>query len=315
MINYVYNVDGSRGTVKATGSASGNIATFHDNKAQLENSAAGYALTVNGRASIYFSGHEGDTANFFDSSMGNDAFYAWASHPNFGDQPVAEMSGSGCADYAIGFGANTAQSRGGSHAAYFYTAAYEGLPGGDTFLSWENQPNFGQPAAEMCGTYGTGSYTTWPSDSIATKGFRPAASARRFFTPCARLPWPPAGGPLDFPGKAARIMRRSSAPSPRSIKASATRFGSAPLTITSRVWAPGELLICYNREMERHAARQVNCRDWTNDEDSFAKDQGILRHQEEATRRLAGKDQQPPWSPSKSDREPPWQRRDGDCGV
>ena len=173
--SYVYNADGSTGTVKVIGSPSGNVANFYSNDAQvpsngygyilfaadassnpetaqLTNAAAGYTLTVSSPGEAFFFGHAGDTANFFALTPAlNDAFYAWAAHPNFGGQPVAELTGGGAFhDYAIGFGADIATASSARLNAYFFTAANQGLPGSDTFYSWAAHANFGgQPVAEM----------------------------------------------------------------------------------------------------------------------------------------------------------------------
>ena len=75
-----------------TGSASGNSALLYANgSGQLDNSTAGYAVAVDGMASINATGHAGDTAQFFDSP-GNDTFYAYADYNNSG-QPLAGMYG------------------------------------------------------------------------------------------------------------------------------------------------------------------------------------------------------------------------------
>ncbi len=155
-----YVLLGEDGSASATltGSASGDVALLYANgSGQLQDGAEGYAVSVHGMASIHVNGHEGETAEFFDSP-GNDTFYTYADYQNSGE-PMAEMLGSyggGYANTAVGFGANVGNStNGGSDTAYYYDS-----PGDDTFVAYDD--NDGAPSAEMYGGYG--SYGAYQND-------------------------------------------------------------------------------------------------------------------------------------------------------
>ena len=124
---------------------------YANGSGQLDNSTAGYTVTVDGMASINVNGHAGDTAQFFDSP-GNDTFYAYADYNNSG-KPLAGMYGSGgYSNSASGFGTNIGYStNGGSDTAAFFDS-----PGNDTFYAYADYNNSGQQLAGMYGSYGGG---------------------------------------------------------------------------------------------------------------------------------------------------------------
>ena len=151
--NYVFH-GGGGDTAALTGSAGGNSALLYGNgSGQLDNSAAGYMVAVDGMASIQVNGHAGDTATFYDSP-GNDNFYAYADYNNSG-KPLAGMYGGyggGYSNSASGFGTNIGIStNGGSDTASFYDS-----PGNDNFYAYADYNNSGKPLAGMYGGYGGG---------------------------------------------------------------------------------------------------------------------------------------------------------------
>ena len=114
---YLFLGNGSGASATLTGSASGNSALLYANgTGQLNNSTAGYAVSVDGMASMHANGHVGDTVKFFDSP-GNDTYYAYADYGTT-DEPSSGMYGSGFSNSATGFGTNIGYStNGGSDTA------------------------------------------------------------------------------------------------------------------------------------------------------------------------------------------------------
>ena len=156
--------------------AGGNSALLYANgSGQLDNSTAGYAVAVNGMASIHVNGHAGDTAQFFDSP-GNDTFYAYADYNNSG-QPAAGMYGRrAIANSASGFGTNVGYStNGGSDTAYFFDS-----PGNDTFYAYADY-NTAASRRRACtaATAATARTPTRPTASPRTSAIRPTAAAIR----------------------------------------------------------------------------------------------------------------------------------------
>ena len=143
--NYVFHGDGGSDTATLTGSASGNSALIYANgSGQLANSTTGYAVAVDGMASINVAGHAGDVAQFFDGP-GNDAFTAYADYKNSG-QPFASMTGSGYSNSASGFGTNVGYStNGGSDTASLFDAA-----GSNTYYACGDYSS-GKTLADMYG--------------------------------------------------------------------------------------------------------------------------------------------------------------------
>ena len=141
----VFHGDGGSDTATLIGSPSGNSALLYANgSGQLDNSAAGYAVAVDGMTSIDVAGHAGDVAQFF-NAPGSNTFYACADYNNSG-QPLAGMLGSGYSNSASGFGANVGYATSGNDTASFFDA-----PGANTFYAYADYDNSGKPLAGMAG--------------------------------------------------------------------------------------------------------------------------------------------------------------------
>ena len=150
---YLFLGNGTGAAATLTASASGNSALLYANgTGQLNNSTAGYAVSVDGMASMHANGHEGDTVKFYDSP-GNDTYYAYA---DSGGAPSSGMYGSGYSNSAAGFGTNDGYAiNGGSDTAYFYDST-----GNDTYYAYADYNNTGKPSSGMYGSYGTfGAYS------------------------------------------------------------------------------------------------------------------------------------------------------------
>ena len=137
--NYVFHGGGS-GTATLTGGSGANSAMLYANgNGQLNN--AGYAVAVDGMATITAYGHAGDVAQFFDSS-GSNTYYAYA---DGNGKPLAGMYGGGYSNVASGFATNLAYSSGNDAAIFFDS------PGANTFYAYADAN--GKPAAGMYGSY------------------------------------------------------------------------------------------------------------------------------------------------------------------
>ena len=152
---YLFLGNGTGASATLTGSASGNTALLYANgTGQLNNSTAGYAVSVDGMASMHANGHEGDTVKFFDSP-GNDVYYAYAEYGTT-NEPSSGMYGSGFSNSATGFGTNVGYAtNGGSDTDYFYDST-----GNDVYYAYADYNNTGKPSSGMYGSYGTfGAYS------------------------------------------------------------------------------------------------------------------------------------------------------------
>ena len=169
--NYVFHGDGGSDAATLTGGKSGaNDATLNANgSGDLDNSTAGFAVSVDGMAAIHANGHAGDMAQFYDSPQER---HVLRLHGLPEQRPaLGGYDGTGYSNSASGFGTNLGYSTaGGSDTAVFFDSA-----GDNTFYAYADYNGSGQQLAGMFGkNLGAGIPTrpraSAPTSAISTAG-------------------------------------------------------------------------------------------------------------------------------------------------
>ena len=192
---------------------------YANGSGQLNNSAAGYAVAVNGMATIHVNGHAGDMAKFYDSP-GNDTFYAYADYNNSGQ--LAGMYGSAAIPTRPAASARTSDIRPTAAAIRPYSstrrATTRSMP---TRITTQRQAIGGH-----AGSYGGGysnsakGFATNVANSTTAAAIRPNSSTRRATTHSMPTPITTTAASL---GGMSGMLRRADIPTRPA--ASAHNFG------------------------------------------------------------------------------------------